>query len=156
DSAYDAWVSRPGVPQTPFSSGRSRTSIGTSGELVTAVAPDLRRLAYHVVNTGNDGALSSTGKFVSTPEQLGRIVEHMGAWHEFMLGRGMATKRHVVVWAHGGGVAEESGLNVANRSLNWWLNHGVYPITAVWETGVLETLRSAVEDVVRGRLPAGA
>ena len=31
DSVYDAWVARPGVPQTPFSSGRSRTARGTGG-----------------------------------------------------------------------------------------------------------------------------
>ncbi|HKF86074.1 MAG TPA: hypothetical protein VKB30_09840 [Candidatus Limnocylindrales bacterium] len=155
DSAYDAWVARPGVPQTPFYSGRSRTAVGTGGELVTAAAPDLRRLAYHVVNTGNDGALSSTGKFVSTPAQVDRVVEHMGAWHEFMLHRETSTARHVVLWAHGGGVAEQSGLQVAQRHLNWWLNQGVYPITMVWETGPFETLRSALEDVVRGVLPAG-
>jgi len=156
DSAYDAWVARPGVPQTPFYSGRSRTAVGTGGELVTAAAPDLRRLAYHVVNTGNDGMLSSTGKFVSTPAQLDRIVDHMGSWHDFMLERGNATARHVVLWAHGGGVAERSALDIAQRQLNWWLNSGVYPITLAWETGVLETFRFAVEDVVRGLIPAGA
>jgi hypothetical protein len=155
DSAYDAWVARPGVPQTPFYSGRSRTAVATGGELVTAAGPDLRRLAYHVVNTGNDGALSSTGKFVSSPSQLDRIVEHMGAWHEFMRETSGATARHVVLWAHGGGVKEESGLQIAQRHLNWWLNEGVYPVTLVWETGPFESLRSAVEDLVRGMLPAG-
>ena len=155
DSAYDAWVARPGVPQTPFYSGRTRTAVGTGGELVTAAGPDLRRLAYHVVNTGNDGALSSTGKFVSTPAQIDRMVDHMGAWHRFFLDRGRTRKRHIVVWAHGGGVAEQSGLQIANRHLNWWLNNGVYPITVVWETGALETLSSALEDLVRGVLPAG-
>jgi hypothetical protein len=155
DSAYDAWVARPGVPQTPFYSGRSRTAVGTGGELVTAAAPDLRRLAYHVVNTGNDGSLSSTGKFVSTPGQVDRMVEHMGAWHDFLLEHGRAKQRHVVLWAHGGGVAEESGLQIAHRHVNWWLNQGVYPITLAWETGPFETLRSAVEDLVRGVLPVG-
>ena len=79
DSAYDAWVARPGVPQTPFYSGRTRTAAATGGELATAAGPDLRRLAYHVVNTGNDGRLSSTGKFVSNPAQVERVVGHMEA-----------------------------------------------------------------------------
>src|SRR5215218_20974 len=65
DSAYDAWVTRPGVPKTPFASGRTRTARGTAGTLVTAPAPDLRRLAAHVVNLSNAGRLSTTGKFVS-------------------------------------------------------------------------------------------
>jgi hypothetical protein len=155
DSAYDAWVARPGVPQTPFYSGRSRTAVGTGGELVTAAAPDLRRLAFHVVNTGNDGSLSSTGKFVSTPSQVDRAIDHMGAWHEFLLGEGRTEQRHVVLWAHGGGVAEDSALQIAHRHLNWWLNQGVYPITLAWETGPFETLRSALEDMVRGLLPVG-
>ena len=55
DSAYDAWVARPGVPQTPFYSGRTRTAAATGGALATGAGPDLRRLSYHVVNTGNDG-----------------------------------------------------------------------------------------------------
>ena len=35
DSAYDAWVARPGVPQTPFYSGRTRTAAATGGALAT-------------------------------------------------------------------------------------------------------------------------
>lgn len=155
DSAYDAWVARPGVPQTPFWSGRSRTAIGTGGELVTATAPDLGRLAYHVVNTGNDGGLSTSGKFVSSPEQLDRMIEHMGEWHRYFLRNDRASERQVVLWAHGGGVAEKSGLQIASRQLNWWLNNGVYPVSLVWETGPLETVKGAVEDLIRGILPAG-
>jgi hypothetical protein len=154
DTAYDAWVARPGVPQTPFYSGRSRTAAGTNGELVTAAAPDLRRLSFHVVNTGNDGSLSQTGKFVSTPAQVDRIVGHMGAWHDHWAATNGEQVHNVVLWAHGGGVAEQSGLAIANRQLNWWLNQRVYPITLVWETGVMETLQSAVEDVVKGLLPS--
>jgi hypothetical protein len=83
DSAYDAWVARPGVPRTPFASGRTATARGTSGRLVTAPAPDLRRLAAHVVNLGNEGLLSTTGKFVSTPMQIERMFDHMARWHDF-------------------------------------------------------------------------
>ena len=155
DTAYDAWVARPGVPQTPFYSGRSRTAAGTNGELVTAAAPDLRRLGFHVVNTGNNGGLSDSGKFVSTPDQLDRIVGHMAAWHDHWEAKRGAADRHVVLWAHGGGVAESSGLEIASRQVNWWLNNGVFPITLVWETGVMETVRDAVADLVRGVLPAG-
>ncbi|HET7322492.1 MAG TPA: C1 family peptidase, partial [Longimicrobiaceae bacterium] len=81
DSAYDAWVVRPGVPQTPFGSGRTRTARVTGGALATGPAPDLERLARHVVNLGNEGRLSGTGKFVSTPEQLDRILASMGTYH---------------------------------------------------------------------------
>ena len=39
DSVYDAWVARPGVPQTPFYRGRTRTSVATGGELATGAGP---------------------------------------------------------------------------------------------------------------------
>ena len=155
DSAYDAWVARPGVPQTPFYSGRTRTAAATGGALATAAGPDLRRLSYHVVNTGNDGRLSTAGKFVSNPAQLERLVGHMESWHEFFLRRDRATRRHILLWAHGGGVTEQSGLAIAQRQLNWWLNNGVFPISCVWETGAFETLGAAVGDLVRDALPFG-
>ncbi len=155
DSAYDAWVARPGVPHTPFYSGRTRTAEATGGALATAAGPDLRRLSYHVVNTGNDGRLSTTGKFVSNPAQVERVVGHMEAWHDFFLRRDRATRRHIVLWAHGGGVSEQSGLAIAQRQLNWWLNTGAFPISCVWETGPLETMGSAVGDLVRDALPFG-
>ena len=79
----------------------------------------------------------------------------MEAWHEFFLRRDRATRRHIVLWAHGGGVTEQSGLAIAQRQLNWWLNNGVFPITLVWETGPFETLGTAVGDLVRDALPFG-
>jgi hypothetical protein len=155
DSAYDAWVARPGVPQTPFYSGRTRTARSTGGVMAIGSGPDLRRLTHHVVNTGNDGRLSTAGKFVSSPAQLDKIVDNMERWHDFFIERGRADRRHVVLWSHGGGVSETSGLAIAQRHLGWWLNSGVYPVTFAWETGAFETLSSAVSDLVRGVLPAG-
>ena len=155
DSAYDAWVARPGVPQTPLISGRTRTIRSAGGALSTEPGPDLRRLAYHVVNTGNDGQLSTSGKFTSSPAQIDRMVEHMGRWHEFFLDHQMAEKRNILVWGHGGGVDESSGLAGASRNVNWWLNCGIFPITTVWETGGFETIADAVQDLFRGTLPTG-
>jgi papain like protease len=155
DSAYDAWVARPGVPQTPFYSGRTRTATATDGVLATGAGPDLRRLSYHVVNTGNNGHLSSTGKFVSTPAQVERVMQHMDAWHAFFLKTKRADKRHIMIWSHGGGVAESNGLDVAQRQLNWWLNSGVFPISTVWQSGAFETLSSAIDDLVGSLLPSG-
>ena len=39
DSAYDAWVARPGVPQTPLISGRTRTVRTAGGALSTGPGP---------------------------------------------------------------------------------------------------------------------
>jgi hypothetical protein len=155
DSAYDAWVARPGVPQTPLIGGRTRTIRTAGGALSTGPGPDLRRLSFHVVNTGNDGQLSTTGKFTSSPAQIDGIIDHMGRWHQFFLDKQMADKRHVLIWGHGGGVSESSGLEGASRNINWWLNCGIFPITTVWETGGFETIGDVIQDLLRGTLPTG-
>jgi hypothetical protein len=156
DSAYDAWVSRPGVPETPFASGRSRTAAATGGELVTAPAPDLKRLANYVVNLGNQGLLSTTGSFVSTPAQIDRAFGHMERWHDQWLARDGATReRHVVLYAHGGLNAEDAGLRSAQRNVNWWLNNRIYPLFFAWQSGPIETFLDQLADAVRGRLPFG-
>jgi hypothetical protein len=154
DSGYDAWVVRPGVPRTPFASGRKNTPTGTGGRLVTAPGPDLNRLTRHVVNLGNNGRMSTQGQFVSTPAQIERIFEHMGRWHDWWQGQG-ATERHVVLYAHGGLVDAASGLAIAQKHLNWWLNNRTYPISFAWQSGPAEALLDHLVDTVSGRQPAG-
>jgi Papain family cysteine protease len=153
DSAYDAWVVRPGVPRTPFATGRSRTTIATGGVLATGPAPDLTRLARHVVNLDNDGRLSTTGNFVSTPPQIDRIMDHMRLWHDQWAAQGL--RRHVVIYAHGGLVSEADGLRTADKHLNFWLNNHVYPLYFAWQSGPAETLVDQLVDLLKGKLPIG-
>jgi hypothetical protein len=156
DSAYDAWVTRPGVPKTPFASGRTRTAVATGGELATAPAPDLKRLANYVVNLGNQGLLSTNGSFVSTPAQIDRVFGHMQRWHDQWLTRdGAPRERHVLLYAHGGLNAEDQGLRSAQRNVNWWLNNRIYPLFFAWQSGPAETLLDQLADTVRVRLPFG-
>jgi hypothetical protein len=156
DSAYDAWVTRPGVPKTPFASGRTRTAAGTGGELVTAPAPDLKRLANYVVNLGNQGLLSTSGSFVSTPVQIDRAFGHMERWHEQWLAQdGAPRERHVLLYAHGGLNAEDQGLRSAQRNVNWWLNNRIYPLFFAWQSGPAETLMNQLADKVKVRFPFG-
>lgn len=155
DLAYDAWVARPGVPKTPFSSGRNRAAIATSGTLATAPGPDLQRLAVHVVNLGNNGQLSANGKFVSTPGQIDRLFQHMSIWHDWWVKDQPGSKRHVVLYAHGGLVSEADGLANAQKHLNWWLNNRVYPLSFAWQSGPAETIIDQLADLTRGRLPFG-
>ncbi|WP_216317591.1 C1 family peptidase [Deinococcus aestuarii] len=155
ETAYDAWVARPGVPSTPFSSGRRQGALGTRGRLVSAPGPDLRRLAAHVVNLGNEGRLSAQGRFVSSPAQVERLFEHMGERHAHWLEHGRADCRHVLLYAHGGLVSEADGLDLAQKHLNWWLNNGVYPVYFAWQSGPVETLVNHLTDRLQERLPAG-
>jgi hypothetical protein len=155
DSAYDAWVARPGVPQTPFSSGRVQKFAGTDGALVTSKGPDLKRLAFHVVNLGNEGQLSTSGKFRSSPAQIEHIFNHMQVWHETWAQEEPSSKRHIVIYAHGGMVSEKPALDAAQTSVNWWLNNHVYPIYFAWQTGPAETIFNQIFDAMKVRLPSG-
>jgi len=84
-----------------------------------------------------------------------RALGHMGAWHDFWLAKGRVRERHVMLYAHGGGVDERSGLEIAQRQLNWWLNNAVYPISFVWQSGPVETLVNQLVDTVKDLLPFG-
>ena len=155
ESAYDAWVARTGVPRTPFAAGRTQTAAASAGALATAPGPDLRRLQAHVVNLGNEGRLSQSGKFVSSPKQIDQIFAHMDRWHSFWIDRQCASRRHIVLYAHGGLVSEMGGLATAQKHLNWWLNNRIYPIYFAWQSGPAETLLDQLVDVVDRKIPFG-
>jgi hypothetical protein len=152
ESGYDAWVARPGVPSVVSRRVRSTLlSQGVGGELVEAAGPDVQRLAGHVVNLGNNGRLSQGGKFISTRAQVDRIFDQLAQKHA----QWAPATRRIVLYAHGGLNSESTGLDIAQRQLQWWLDNHVYPITFAWETGVVETLEDQLSDLVAGKTPAG-
>jgi pimeloyl-ACP methyl ester carboxylesterase len=155
DSAYDAWVARPGVAKTPFASGKTGTGTTNFGGIGTVPGPNLRRLRAHVVNLENDGKLSSSGRFTSDIPQVHGIFEHMERWHDYWIDEKLTDRRRIVLYAHGGLVKEQTGLESAEGQLNWWLNNHVYPVFFAWQSGPVETLMSQLVDSMGGRLPFG-
>jgi hypothetical protein len=153
--AYDAWVARPGVPQTPFATGWNRTATGTGERPSTGRGPDLRRLETYVVNLGNDGRLSGQGRFATAPAHVDRAFAHMATLHDAWAAERPGSPRHVVLYAHGGLISESDGLEIAQRQLNWWLNNRVYPISFAWQSGPIETLLNQLWDLIKGWLPFG-
>jgi hypothetical protein len=150
ESGHDAWVARPGVPSIVSRRVRSKLLNQPGGGLVEGPGPDLEQLAHHVVNLGDQGRLSQNGKFVSTKTQLEKLAEHMAATHA-QWGK---SPRRVVLYAHGGLDSEKTGLDIAQRQVNWWLSNEVYPISFAWETGVTETLQDQLSDLFARRVPA--
>ena len=158
-SAYDAWVCRPGVPSTPLVAPSITSKMTTSGDIVLSGGPNLTLLRKYVVNTGNDGRLSTTGKFVSNPAQLDEIFVNMdqkhAAWQAEATAAGDHEDRHVVLYAHGGVIDETTGLGIAQQQLGWWLRNHVYPINFCWESGAVETIGDALGDLVQPHFPFG-
>jgi len=152
DSAYDAWVARPGVPQTPFARPRTRTATASFGDLATAPGTDLHSLQAHVIDLANNGRLSQSGKFTSWPGQIHQAFAHMNEFHARWAREGDTTRR-VVLYAHGGVVDEALGLKIAQQQLGWWLNNHVYPLFFVWESGPLDTAANWISDRVNSLWP---
>ncbi len=159
-SAYDAWVARPGVPSSVNLRNITQVVTSTSGGVSQGPGPDLDRLQGHLVNLGNEGRLSTSGRFISTPGQLEHIFEQMVTTHEKWAAEdqqsGTASVRRVVFYAHGGLVSEGSGLALAQKQLNWWMNNRIYPVFFAWQTGPVETLVDQVVDLLRDKLPFGS
>src|SRR4051794_34865217 len=63
--------------------------------------------------------------------------------------------QRIVLYAHGGLNSEKTGLDIAQRQLNWWLRNEVYPITFAWETGTTESFGDQLADLFGRRTPAG-
>ncbi len=142
ECAYDAWVARPGVPQTPFE--RVQLSVDKGGAVNAEAAPQSAVVRKHVLNVGNDGTLSQSGQATSSPAQLREIIAGIEA----------TAARDVVIYVHGELKSESSGLNQVQEQFQWWLNNKVYPIFIVWESGPLETLIDQLSDLVH--VPFGA
>jgi hypothetical protein len=159
-SAYDAWVCRPGVPATPLAAPSVSSRVTTTGEIVLSGGPNVTLLRKYVVNTGNDGKLSTTGKFVSSIAQVDEIFDNMTQKHDAWVAEGEAKGtpegRHVVIYAHGGVIGEGNGLGIADHQLGWWLKSHVYPISLCWESGAMDTIGDAVGDLLHRVLPFGA
>ena len=154
-TAYDAWVARPGVPNTPFARPPSASAMTASGEVVVRGGPNLLLLRNYVVNTADNGQLSVRGKMISSPAQVADVFSNMKAKHDAWIRSGEATRRHVVLYAHGGLIDEHGGLTTAERMLPHWLDQRVYPINFAWESGLLDTIFNALSDLIGGRLPFG-
>jgi hypothetical protein len=154
-SAYDAWVCRPGVPSTPLAAPSVASRMTTSGDVVLNGGPNLTLLRAYVVNTGNDGRLSTTGKFASSTAQLDEMFANMAVKHAVWTAQDNTTDRHVVLYAHGGVIDEFGGLGIAQHQLGWWLQNHVYPISFAWESGAIETIGDAIGDLIHRFLPFG-
>jgi hypothetical protein len=149
ESGHDAWVARPGVPSVVSRRVRTKILSQPGGGLVEGPGPDLEQLSKHVVNLGDNGRLSQNGRFISTKVQIGRIFDNMAAAHAAWAD----APRRIVLYAHGGLDNEKTGLDIAQRQVNWWLSNKVYPITFAWQTGVTETFENQLSDLVATRTP---
>ena len=101
-------------------------------------AATIELLRAHVINL-DQGIFSTNGEFSTTQAEVDAIF---GQRLEQALREAQAAQRplQLLFYAHGGLVAERSGLDSAARYIPWWKENNIYPIYFVWETGLMGTL----------------
>ncbi|MEO5625063.1 MAG: caspase family protein [Dokdonella sp.] len=101
-------------------------------------APAPLALRHHVVNLRN-GYLSDDGDFQTSPDDLRAMLQV--SLRDYLQQRAAAKlDAHLMLWAHGGLVDDDSAINYARSAIPFWRANGIYPIFFIWKTGLLESL----------------
>jgi hypothetical protein len=147
-NATDVWVARLGAPVAlSTAAARAMLQIKASG---TAEAYSLDDLRPHVISVGNDGELRRGGRFGMTSEGVDEIFKT-----DFPRLTKNWSKKRILLYAHGGLVAEEGALQRVADYREALLQHEVYPLAFIWKTDYWTTLRNMLRDASAKRRPEG-
>jgi alpha-beta hydrolase superfamily lysophospholipase len=148
ENGTDVWVARLGAPVTlnkPISFATAHAT--TSGQSSAYTYAELRP---HIISVENDGRLKAGGDYGSTLKEVESIFEEdiprLLAKH---------TKKHLLLYAHGGLVAEEAAVQRVSEYRPALLAAGIYPLAFVWYSDYWTMLTNMLQDTVRRRRPEG-
>jgi len=141
----DVWVARLGAP-IEF---RSHTSVSrgvgvSSGGSRSYMFCDLRP---HIVSLGNNGLLRPDGTYGTSADDVKEIFHHVALQ--------VKDRQHLLLYAHGGLVAEDSAIQKIADLRVPLLDAGVYPISMIWKTDFWTTLKNILSDAIAKRRPEG-
>jgi papain like protease len=141
----DVWVARLGAP-IEFRSHRtvSRGVGVAAGGSRSYMFCDLRP---HIISLGNNGLLRTEGTYGTSAEDVKEIFDHVADQVD--------SRRHLLLYAHGGLVAEDSAIQKIADLRVPMLEAGIYPISFIWKTDFWTTLKNILEDAVARRRPEG-
>jgi hypothetical protein len=144
----DVWVARLGVPLESQSwTGTASLASSAAGNPVSYTQNELRP---HVISTGNNGLLREEGPFGSTRESVREIFDT----YYPALTNGWTTKR-LLLFAHGGLVAEDSAIQRLAENRATLLAHEIYPISFVWKSDFWTTIANILKDALSRRTSGG-
>ena len=141
-NATDVWVAQLGVPLSIDVWNAPEKDVTTAeGAAPTLPALTLDRLRPYVIDVGNNGELSASGDYWTTPDDLGRLLtQHIPlatqAW----------PRRRVMLYLHGGLNDEKSTARRVAALRAPLLANEIYPLHVMWETGFMESLRGYFAD----------
>lgn len=147
-NATDVWVARLGAPVTLYKSSSTATSHATSsGKSVAYAYCDLRP---HVISIGNDGALSPGGDYGTSISEVEAIFKE-----DFPKVTENWTKKRLLLYAHGGLVAESATVQRLAEYRTALLDAEIYPISFIWKSDAWTTVTNILQDAVKRRRPEG-
>jgi predicted alpha/beta hydrolase family esterase len=150
-NASDVWVARLGAPvmlTQPLS-----IAISHSAAARKSAAYSYADLRPHIVSIGNDGLLRPGGDYGTSAEEVKAIFERdipdtLSKWN--------AGTRHLLLYAHGGLVGEDTAVQRLADYREAMLAKQVYPVSFIWHSDFWTTAKNILEDAVRRRRPEGA
>jgi hypothetical protein len=152
-NAMDCWVAQLGVVTAEHRELSQRATLKMSGKHVSLAASTVlrnRELSPYIVNMGNDGQLSASGQFRTTPDDLRALAGPCLDRAREQWGLQDAAV-DVCIFAHGGLVDESAAADVAARWIPALYENRVLPIFLMWETGFWDTLTDLIEEALCGQ-----
>jgi hypothetical protein len=150
-NSWDCWVAQLGVVtrlHEEAAYGLPALRHGVRGAHIGVL--DIHGISPYVVNTGNNGELSQTGQFHTTPADLDELVNFMIPSQRQEWNIPANQKMDVVLYAHGGLVDEQDAANTAALWIELLKARKIFPVFFMWESGILETLEDEISNTLAG------
>lgn len=142
--ATDVWVAQLGVPLSVDLWDRLQAADKTAGRFRGGREIPLAEIRPYVIDVGNNGELSQSGKYWTTEQDVARL------FHETIPAeaarRGWKKKR-VLLYLHGGLNSEADAAKRVIAFRDKFLANEVYPLHLMWETGPLESISARLQDL---------
>jgi hypothetical protein len=141
----DVWVARLGAPiefhdHLSVSRGVSAAAGGSRSYMFCDLRP-------HIISVGNNGLLRTDGTYGTSAADVKEIFNHIAGQ--------VPERRHLLLYAHGGLVGEDSAIQKVADLRAPLLDAGVYPISIVWKTDFWTTVKNFLTDAIARRRPEG-
>ncbi|MFC4310182.1 C1 family peptidase [Steroidobacter flavus] len=148
-NATDVWVARLGAPiELKRSSSTAVAHSASAGQSAAYSYPDLRP---HIISLGNNGEFKAGGNYGTSPEEVAQLFKS-----ELPKAIDSAGYKHIMLYAHGGLVSENSAVQRLADYRPTMLSSGIYPFTFIWHSDYWTTVKNVLDDAFSRRRPEGA
>lgn len=89
------------------------------------------------VNVGSGGTFETSGDYATKSAEIDALFQHLQT----------SGATSLVLHFHGGLVKESAGIEIAKKMVPVYEAAGAYPLTFVWETGLIETFRDNLTQI---------